>query len=270
MVRYIFLFLIIISAGFGDILEEKIKSLVDKKSYIQHQKLIEKIFENRNEFYLDESHVDIVKVVQRLKENGLLKLFFNEPRKLIVTFRTNGYPLFFIKLVSDKLRELGYYYFLTYEARNEDDGFYWSISLTAEYAIDPVILSNALKKEGCLILDIRREDEERWVYTVDINGAYLDVLELEPNVKTKLKKPVSDYWLALPKGRKISIASMPGNSWYPRVAIYDKRLHLLKVYKKDEKTSWIVLRLPENAYYIKISDIYTLGNIKNGLKVVLE
>jgi hypothetical protein len=63
------------------------------------------------------------------------------------------------------------------------------------------------------------------------------------------------------------IWSLSGNNWYPYVSIYDKELHLLKVYKRDKKTRKITLQLPEETAYVKLADLYSLKNIKQGLRV---
>ncbi len=57
--------------------------------------------------------VNSVKVIETLKENGLLDLFFNKPVEIELKFKTNGSALFFVKIIGDTLRNIGYYRFVT-------------------------------------------------------------------------------------------------------------------------------------------------------------
>ncbi len=270
MVRFILVLFIFINFLSADLLEDRIKSLVGDENYQKHYKLIKKIFENKDEYYLTQNKIDMIKVVKRLKENGLLKLFFVSPKKNIITFKTNGNPLFFMKIVEDSLRNMGYYLFFTDEINYDESAFNWTISFVSEYTLDPELFSKSLQKNGCDILEINRSDESTWEYFINIDNAYINAKKLVLKKNLRLKKPLSDYWLNVSEGSKISIASYGGNRWYPKIAIYDKNLHILKIYKKDEKTDWLVLHLPAGAYYIKISDSYTLNNLKYGLRVTLE
>jgi hypothetical protein len=63
----------------------------------------------------------------------------------------------------------------------------------------------------------------------------------------------------------VQILSSARNDWYPYIAFYDKSLKLLRVMKIDTKKSNIFLDMKEDTHYIKISDIYTLKNIKDDL-----
>ena len=44
-----------------------------------------------------------------------------------------------------------------------------------------------------------------------------------------------------------------------------KRLFLVKFFKSDQKTFKTTVNIPANAKYMKISDLYTLKNIKDTL-----
>lgn len=269
MVRVLFIFLFLTNAIFANILQDSIKSLVNEDTYKKHYRLFKKIFQNEEEFLITENRVDILKVIKTLKENGLLNLFFTSPKKNYITFKTNANPLFFMKLIEDNLRNLGYSLVYT-QSVNYDEIFEWKIYFVSEYTLDPELFTRFLEKSGCEVLEIKRLNESSWDYFINIDNAYLNVKKLVLKEKTRLKRPLNDYWLNVSEGSKISIASFGGNRWYPKISVFDKNLHLLKVYKKDEKTDWLVFHLPAGAYYIKISDSYTLNNLKYGLRVTLE
>ncbi len=247
-----------------DLLTKKIKSFIDIDVYEKNIEFIEIIFSPRSNFYFKE-RIDAVKVLSTLKDNGLLKLFFDKPQELNLHFKTSGNPLFFVKLMSDTLRNIGYYRYVTTASELNNAEFTWSIELSSEYATDPQILEKELSKSGCKIIDIQRDSSTQWVYTVDMVDGFLNIKELEDTQKISLKRSLYAYWLNVSKIQMLNILSSSRNNWYPYIAYYDSSLHLLEVIKNDEKMSKISLEMPKGAKYIKISDIYTLKNIKDEL-----
>ncbi len=249
-----------------DLLQEKIKALIGQNAYARHIKFIKIIFSNEENYYMNE-RVDVAKVIQTLKENGLLDLFFKKPQEMHLTFQSSGYPLFFVKIMSDTLQSMGYYRFITDRVKQDESGFFWTIRLTSEYAIDPVLLKDALQRRGCDIVDIDRNSQINWSYHIDMKEAYLMLEELAPYQERVLKKSLYEHWINVKSAKSLTIWSLKGNNWYPYVSIYDKELHLLKVYKRDRKTKKIKLELPEDTAYVKIADLYSLKNIKEGLRI---
>jgi len=252
-----------------DLLQEKIKALIGDKAYARHVKFIKIIFSDEEAYYTN-ARVDVAKVIVTLKENGLLDLFFKKPQEMHLTFQSSGYPLFFVKIMSDTLQSMGYYRFITDRSKQDESRFFWTIRLTGEYAIDPVLLKKALQKRGCDIVDIDRQTQTDWAYHIDMKNAYLMLEELRPYSEKVLKKSLYEHWLDVKSSKSLTLWSLKGNSWYPYVSIYDKELHLLKVYKRDRKTYKIKLELPEDTVYVKIADLYSLKNIKEGLRVQAE
>ena len=167
--------------------------------------------------------------------------------------------------MSDSLRNIGYYRYVTKESNLNDSEFTWIISLTSEYAADPIILSQELEKNGCKIIDISRETQSDWAYVIDMQNAKLNVDTISNDDELRLKRSLYAYWLDVSKVNKIEVSSSTRNDWYPYIAYYDKSLKLLRVTKIDTKKTNITLNMGENTYYIKISDIYTLKNIKDDL-----
>ncbi len=248
-----------------DLLQDKIKDLIGTNAYARHVEFIKIIFANEDDFYTNE-RVDVANVIKTLKDNGLLDLFFKKPQEMHLTFQSSGYPLFFVKIMSDTLQSMGYYRFITDQSKQDESGFFWTIRLTGEYAIDPVLLKNALMKRGCDIVDIDRHSKSNWSYHIDMKNAYLMLEELEPYKERELKKSLYEHWLNVKSSKSLVLWSLKGNNWYPYVSIYDKELHLLKVYKRDRKTRKITLELPQDTAYVKIADLYSLKNIKDGLR----
>jgi hypothetical protein len=251
-------------SGQEDLLTEKIKSLLDPKVYKENAAFIKIIFSPKEDFYYSE-RVDVVKVVQTLKDNGLLNLFFLKPQELTLNFKTSGAPLFFVKIMGDSLRNMGYYRYVTKESTLNESEFIWTITFTSEYATDPLILQKELQKNGCDIIDIQRESSVDWTYTVDMRDANLNIVRLDQEKEFQLKRSLYAHWLDVSRVQKMKIQSSSRNNWYPYIAYYDRSMHLLEVIKKDKKVRTLYLEIPRYAKYIKISDLYTLKNIKDEL-----
>ncbi len=242
----------------------KIKSFLDSDVYEQNRAFIDVVFDPKSDFYQNE-RVDSVKVLETLKENGLLNLFFKTPREIQLNFKTSGSPLFFVKLMGDSLRNIGYYRYVTTASTLDSSEFTWSIRLTSEYATDPLILQTELHKSGSNIIDIERLSAVEWTYVVDMGSSFLNLTELEESQEIKLKRSLYAHWLNISKIKELRIVSSRRNHWYPYIAYYDSSLHLLKVIKEDERYSSMKLEIPKEAKYIKISDLYTLKNVKDSL-----
>ena len=278
MVKIFLSFLLLFSLSYGDDfsaklvdvnstsdkLDMKIRSLLEESVYTKNKAYIKIIFSPESDF-MTKDRVDAVKVVETLKENGLLSLYFKKPHELVLNFKTSDNPLFFVKIMGDTLRNIGYYRYVTREAKLDERGFTWSISLRAEYVTDPQVLQIELAKSGSAIIDVTMISPTEWTFSVDMHEGFLNVASLVSYENIELKRSLYAYWLDVSQVKELSIQSSRRNSWYPYITYFDASLHLLKVIKQDEKTRHIDLEIPEGAKYIKISDIYTLKNIKNFL-----
>jgi hypothetical protein len=269
--KLLFIFLVVFSLNAEDVVAtnedpvtEKIKAFLCPDTYEQNKDFINAIFDPKSAFYKDD-HVDSVKIIKTLQENGLLDLFFKTPQEIRLNFRTNGSPIFFVKIISDTLSALGYYKYVTVASTRDASEFVWSINLTSEYATDPLILQQELKKKSCEIVDIQRSNVKEWSYLIDISNAKLNVQKLEDGNKMVLKRSLYEHWLDISQIKRLTIQSSSRNRWYPYIAYYDSSLHLLKVIKKEHVHRSIELEIPKNSVYMKISDLYTLKNIKDEL-----
>jgi hypothetical protein len=167
--------------------------------------------------------------------------------------------------MGDTLRSMGYYRYVTKQSNLDESGFTWSITLETEYVADPQVLQRELSSSGSKIIDVIRVTQTEWTFDVDMRDAYLAVKKLVDGEELELNRSLYSYWLDVSAIEKLNIQSSPRNSWYPYITYFDSSLHLLKVVKKDTKRQSITLNIPQNAKYIKISDIYTLKNIKDSI-----
>lgn len=245
-------------------LDTKIKSLLNEKTYKKNEAYINIIFSPKSDFIVND-RVDSVKVVQTLKDNGLLSLYFDQPKELRLNFHTSDNPLFFVKIMGDTLRSMGYYRYVTKESKLNETGFTWSITLKAEYVTDPQVLQKELDNSGSKVVDVIRHSETEWTFDVDMRDSFLAVNILKDGEVVELNRSLYAYWLDVSRIEKLKIESSSRNSWYPYITYFDPSLHLLKVVKHDIKRRAVYLTIPQSAKYIKISDIYTLKNIKGSL-----
>ena len=247
-----------------DLLELKIKNLLSPKSYKRNKNLIKVIFRNKSAYYKN-SRVNSLKVARALKRNGLLKLFFRDPKNIKLNFKTNGTPLFFVKIMGDSLRNIGYYRYVTHASSLDESEFSWSIVLKAESVTDPFVLEKELRKSRCHIVDISRVSATEWSYSVDISKAVLNVNKLVSGRKVEIKRAHYAQWLNVSRIKKLVVVSNERNRWYPSIVYYDRSLHILKVVRKDRVLKKIVLKIPSNARYMKLADLYTMKNIHDEL-----
>ncbi len=270
MVKIFLSCLFLLSFGFADepkedeLVTQKIQTFIEPHVYEENKAYIDIVFSPKSEYFMGE-RVDSVKVIQTLKENGLLDLFFKKPSELVLSFKTSGPPLFFVKIMGDTLRNIGYYRYVTKESNLSSSEFTWTISLNSEYATDPLILQRELQKSSCSIIDIQRNSATNWTYTIDMRDGNLNLQILEDGSEVKLNRSLYAHWLDVSKIKKLKIFSSIRNDWYPYIAYYDSSLHLLKVMKQEDKKRRVTLDIPRGSKYIKISDLYTLKNIKEGL-----
>jgi len=251
------------------LIEDRLESLLEPEDLKKHAKLIKLVFANENKF-ISHDKADSIAIIRTLKANGLLKLFFKKPQKLNVRFVTGGNAQFFIKLMRDSLRSIGYYRFFTSKSRNDNHAFSWEIEFISEYAIDPIVLQKALAKRNCVITAIERKDAKTWNYSIDITNAHLSLTTIIPNREKILQKSLREYWVDVSLGKKLTIHTLRGDKWFPDIAIFDKKMRLLKVYKRKRQTTEVVFYLPKESTYLKISDYFNQSNIRHGLSLLLQ
>lgn len=268
MVRIIISFFLFFCLLFGDTVDEKIKSFIGEKEYLGSQKIINILLGDKKQYYLDDKTVDVVKLLKVLKKNGFMRLDLKSVNKVNITFTTQSNPLLFLKILNSTLNSMGFNFYVTKKALKIGKSFSWTIQMNSEYLVDPVVLSNELKKYGCSITDIVKKSKTDWRYFITSLNAKLLSKEVNSEVSYKLKKPIKRYWLTLlDKPGTIYIKSYPLNKWHPFIVFFDSSLDILRVYTDGEVAKNLQLDVPDNSKYIMIDDKYTISNIRSGLKI---
>ncbi len=251
-------------------LEEKIKNIIGDRDFNTHRNLINHIFKNESSF-ITNNQLNYTALTQELENNNLLKLSLGSTRDIEITFNTNNSPKVSQKILNDILKSLGQSNFITKESVVVNDNLKWTVSLKTAAAISPLKLSQELQLRNCNIIDIKREGDYKWNYSINTNGSVLNKVEdLSVTNKLSLKKPLKPYMIKISKASKITIIPNTGSSWYPNVVFYDKDLNITGFFEEASLHKSLKLDVPNNTKYIKIDDLNTLANIKQGINITKE
>jgi len=263
--------LILIATLNANSFNEKIINIIGYNEYSQNKSLIDHLFSNKSEYYRNSS-LNYIAVMEKLNHNGLLKMAYDKPQDITITFNVNYDPIKSLKIISDSLKALGYYhYFTKHLLYDQNSHLTWTINLKTEAAIDPLMLSKELDKHNCKFIDIRKEGYTKWMYTIDTSNSIISRAKfITSGERVDFRKPLKPYFIKVSGSKNLSILSKPGNHWFPQVVFYDSHLNILDIVKEDDKHNALQLEMPEDTTYIKINDIYTLTNIKRGLSVIIK
>ena len=262
--------IISLSAILSANLDTKIRDLLGEADYNTHKNLINHIFSNESNFYTN-NQINYTRVIQELDKNGVFKLNLPSTQDINITFYANKNPKKTIKNLSEILKGMGQYNITTKEEVVVDDNLKWSIRVNTAAAISPLKLSQELQSINCSIVDIKREGNYNWNYSINTNNSSVYRAEdLIDNKQLSLKKPLKPYMIKVQNSSKINIDSNTGNSWYPSVVFYDDDLKVIEILEKDSLHKSLRLKVPNNTKYIKIDDLYSLANLKQGINITKE
>lgn len=269
--RKLILIFLTLTTLFSDILEEKIKTLVDTKTYLRHQRLIGIVFREREEF-INGENIDYIKVVETLKSNGLLEIFYDKPRDLTINFNTTIAPKIFIKSITDILRDLGYNFYVTGSMKKSEFSLKWSINYTSDHVVDPLLFAKKLQKYNMEIHELSKKGDV-WEYDIGSIGVSLDDAKKidEFGVDYSLLDPDGEYWIEFKiEPARAAIKRRASGYWYPKIVFYDKNLRVLKNYQNDNSRRRVKLSIPAETKFLKITDKYSVEGLKKGIIVSVE
>lgn len=270
MVKIFLILAVIFNFSFGDIVTRKIKNLMGDSEYAKKRNLINILFKNRGTYKLSNTQANSVKILTKLKKNGLVKLFLSHPQILNISFSSNNENgIIFIKVITDSLNALGYNFFLTKKMVKDGQRLIWNITLKTSHILDPVMLAKEFLKRGTGIIDITKISKTKWSYQLNTQQARLISLRLDNNRYVELKKPLEDYMIEVSSASQVKIKAHKYDKWHPYIIFYDKKLNILENFYSQKRVKNFSIAIPKNSRYLKISDNFTLDNIKRGLTVYL-
>ena len=260
MKKFVILFIITFSFAFDN---PKVENLMGSGNFNTYNKLLSKIFTIND--------TDVYDIVKKLKNNGLLDLFFDKAKIIDTKFSfINDNNILNSKILNDSLKSLGYYYFYVSEVEYKNNKLNLNIECKSEHYIDPVSLIDDMKIRGCEVLDLNRSDDGNFNYKFDCSNGIIKEAHILDDNNQRYINASGVYWIEnniTNPYAKIEIKTKKLDYWHPSVWFYDKELNLLNNIKLNKKTTLLTLKIPAGCKYIKITDIYSVENFKRGIIV---
>lgn len=251
----------------ANFLEDKIINIVGQEKFEQHKTLVDEIIADKN-ILLNPNTINYNYLLKNLKDKGLLSTSLPEQTEIQVVFNILNSNKKGFKIVKEILSNIGYSYYFTDFIQSSDNNLLWQIHFKSDFALDPHIFSEELNKFKTTILDLNKLSQREWEYKIDAkDGTLFDVQNVTLNQELTLPMPFSPYILALPKANDLLIASSKANNWVPKISFYDQELNALGTIEMDRVYEGIKVAIPNSTRYVKISDRYTLLNLKRGLSI---
>ncbi len=269
MKRLVF-FLILMLALRADSLDDCIRNFVGSDVYKINQNFIQRIFSSRQDFYKDRA-LNHKKILETLKNNGLLKLRFDAPREVSITFSSSTSPIFLLRSINGVLASMGYSYF---EARKaEYDGRLSTIvfGLMSEHMIDPLIVIEEMNKRGYIFNDVKRVSSQAWQYDVELIDSRLgDAHNIDLGDDVDLKEVSGEYWLQISNVSGVMEISTRAENWRPKIIFFDKNLQIIDILKKSTRVKKLTFNVLKSARFVLVSDMQNPIAIKTGIQVVFK
>jgi hypothetical protein len=120
-------------------------------------------------------------------------------------------------------------------------------------------------------MNIEKKNDTYWKYELDVKNSKLkNTIKVDHNEKVVLQKPLQPYFIEINNATKLQIIGRTLNHWFPYIVFYDEHLNVLKTVKKKRVYRGYRTNIPHRTKYIKITDLYTLVNIKRGLSIIVK
>jgi len=254
----------------ASILKNKVENIIGTNDYKVHNSLIDLLFKDESKYIIN-NKIKYYKLFKTLQENGLLNLRLNKPSDIEIEFKSVNNNFKSYKILNDTMQILGYRYFFTKSMSVTEENLKWNILFKAEYMLDPVVLLNELRANGCKTLQVINHGSNKWSYTIDFKDAELtNAIKIDKNEKVRFQKPLRAYMLKIDDAKSLQVISRNLNNWFPHIVFFDKDLKVLSVIKKNRIFKGLKVKVPNNTKYVKITDMYNLINIKRGLSIIVR
>ena len=199
-----------------------------------------------------------------LENNGFINFYFKKIKTIHPTFIfTNNNSIFNTKTLYDSLRDMGYYDF--YPVHIYKDNIYkLTLEMNAQNYINPLDFLKNLQKRGCKLTNIKKINKD-FIYYINCSNEKIPyAISLSTNIQA-LHNINGIYWINPDNFKKIYISTSKFDFWHPYVVFYNKNLNILNIISTSNLERKIILNIPKNTKYIKISDTFTKENIKRGI-----
>ncbi|EAJ0334938.1 hypothetical protein ACS0H5_001734 [Campylobacter lari] len=225
----------------------------------------------RNDYKDERGNVDIYTISQILKTNSLANFILNEPKTLTFSFKAQADSVLFFKTINDTLNELGYIYFIPTELTLRENYITYKLAVDSQYMLDPGVFYKALLGSSVFIKDIYKISELNYEYELDFSKAKPKVnTQIPLNTITQLNKPLREYIIDLQGAKSMELSAHNLDSWFCKIQFLDKNLNFIQGVESTHKQNEVNVNIPLGAKYAIIGDMFSLDNIKRGLKIYLR
>ncbi|MCE3036215.1 hypothetical protein LW135_00010 [Helicobacter sp. faydin-H20] len=271
ILRIFFVVIVFVQNCFtNDFLFDRVRNFVGDEVFKINKNFIEKLFSQQQIFFRD-GVLDNKKVLETLKNNGLMSLKFNSPKDVSIVFSSHTSPIFLLRSVNNALASMGYSYFEVKKAEYENNISKIIFSFTSEYMIDPLIVIEEMNKRGFIFNKVKRINMQAWEYDVDIlDSKIANAKSIEIGDSLDLKEVSGEYWLQIFEISGNMNITANSIDWKPKIIFFDKNLHIIDILKKEEVMTNIAFNVLKDVRFILISDAQNPINIKNGIKVIFS
>ncbi len=247
---------------------DEAKGMLSARSVAGHQRLLALLF-SRDADFRTAGGYDVGKIAGVLKENGLLRTALPTEREVRVSFQSgeDESPTLFLKVVGGALLQTGVPAPLTRGARFDGSVYRWDIAYKSASLPDPQALQKALRRYGARLARARLTQEGDWFFLIKTDRAFLPVARLRAGQSRRVLRPLRPIWFDVSAIKSVTFRENPGSHWYPSVTVYDKMLNVLSVKRPRQRTRYLRLRLPRTARYVKVTDRFSIENLRYGLRV---
>lgn len=266
VIKKLCLCLFVFGFVWGDVLDDKVRNLIGDRFYSLNKNFINRLFKDKDDFY-DKDVINIKKVVEILRDNGLIILKFDKPSDLNITFISQTTPIFLARSINSALSSMGYSYFAVSKAQYVEGVATITFSFSTEHALDPSIIISELNKRGYIFNDIKRKSITNWEYNLKLMEPRLaNAKDIYPSDIVEVSEVSGEYWFALHDGGNMTIITK-ARDWRPRIVFYDKNLQIVDLITQNTPSHKVTFSLLDGVSFVMVSDIQNPANIKNGIRV---
>lgn len=128
----------------------------------------------------------------------------------------------------------------------------------------PSAFGEALKNQKIRI-DKSSLEKNRMALTLDTRDAFWDVLSIEEDEGTSLKRVSSPQWFRVSQSQNIRIEPPYSGKWYPEIAVLNSNMEVLYSNRSAESKEELIVELPRESYYLKVSNTQGMKLLKEGM-----
>ncbi|STQ86997.1 hypothetical protein LS73_006780 [Helicobacter muridarum] len=258
-------------------LHTKIKEYIQPKTYQTNAKFIQKLFKNESAFYKN-GNVDVIKILNNLKNNGLLALKLNKPSNIKISFRVNEKNrtdfepsfIFLAYATSNLLTNMGYSYFYVTNAKKNNDVISVSYTLNSESQIDPTVIISNIQSRGYNVIDVSKDSELHWIYDIRLEQPKITNAQQIKDGEIELNQVSGKYWIIVDSAGILEIMLNNEEKWNPKILIFDNNMNLLNAIMQKEMKQKQVINTNSNILFLMITDNYNPARLSNGIKIIFN